>query len=68
MEIESIWGCPIECGIYKGKLCGGNGICKYDWINNEPKCFCDGNYYGVACESVKLTSNSFPIIYIITCI
>ena len=52
MELNSIWGCPTECAIYNGKLCSNNGICSYDWKANKPKCFCYGNYNGIACEKV----------------
>ena len=42
--LDSIYGCPVECGVIDNKLCNNKGICGYDFTNNEPKCFCYNGY------------------------
>ena len=52
MQLESIYGWPVECGQVNNKLCGGNGVCGYDHDTSAPRCFCNDGYYGSACEKV----------------
>ncbi|ETO24755.1 hypothetical protein RFI_12404 [Reticulomyxa filosa] len=73
MTIKSIYGCPTQCGIYGHSLCGGNGLCSYDWQNTKAGCFCYWNRGGAACEEEvgtkaykALTSNRIPDAYMHT--
>lgn len=50
MQLESIYGCPVECGQVNNKLCGGRGVCGFDRDISAPRCFCNEGYYGSACE------------------
>ena len=52
MELNSVWGCPSNCGIYNNALCSNQGICSYDFSNNVPKCFCFSNFNGDGCQKV----------------
>ena len=52
MTIPSIYGCPSECGIYSHALCGSQGLCGYDWSNNNARCFCYHEYSGNDCSEV----------------
>ena len=53
MELDSVWGCPTQCGIYNNALCNNKGICSYDFTNNVPKCFCYAGFYGDGCQNVN---------------
>eukprot|EP01084_Bolivina_argentea_P056250 102992_1 len=53
MELNSIWGCPVQCGIYNNALCSNKGICSYDFSNNVPKCFCYSDFEGDGCQKEK---------------
>lgn len=66
MELNSVWGCPTQCGIYNNALCNDRGICSYDFSNNVPKCFCYSNFQGDGCQKVSF----FPhfMIFNIQCI
>lgn len=48
--IDSIYGCPTECGIYRGSLCGKRGVCKFDLDTRKPHCYCQKGYTGYACN------------------
>ena len=50
MELNSVWGCPVQCGIYNNALCNNKGICSYDFSNDIPKCFCYSNFHGDGCQ------------------
>ena len=38
LEIESAYGCPAQCPIHSNKLCGGHGICEFDYFNSMYVC------------------------------
>lgn len=44
-------GCPAECPIVNGKLCGGNGICDYDQGLHKARCFCNNKYIEADCAT-----------------
>jgi hypothetical protein len=44
-------GCPAECPIVNGKLCGGNGICDYDQNIQKARCFCNSGYIESDCST-----------------
>ena len=46
VDIQTIYGCPTQCGTENGKLCGGHGICAFDKTNKKAKCFCDDGWGG----------------------
>ena len=46
-----MYGCPTECKVLNGKLCGGNGVCDYDYTTNKAKCFCFDGYTGDYCST-----------------
>ena len=48
--IDSIFGCPTECGTYRGSLCGKRGVCKFDLDTRAPHCYCQKGYTGYACN------------------
>ncbi|ETO13600.1 hypothetical protein RFI_23767 [Reticulomyxa filosa] len=50
VTMQSVYGCPTQCGIYGHSLCNGNGICSYDWTNKNAGCFCYWNRKGSTCE------------------
>jgi len=52
-SIKSVWGCPEQCKVVNEQLCGGNGICDYDFTNKYPRCFCYTGYYGADCSSLQ---------------
>lgn len=41
VDMPSVYGCPLECGIANRKLCGGNGYCSYDTDAGSARCFCN---------------------------
>jgi len=49
-NIESVWGCPEQCGVVNKRLCNGKGTCDYDFTNGSPRCFCYSGYYGDDCS------------------
>eukprot|EP01083_Nonionella_stella_P300473 1025995_1 len=63
LELSSIHGCPIQCKQHANKLCGGNGICGFDWTDNAPRCFCYHQWSGTDCsipdDLTTLANNSF---------
>jgi hypothetical protein len=44
-------GCPTECPIVNGKLCGGNGICDFDQQMGKARCFCNSDYIESDCNT-----------------
>ena len=52
LTLDSTWECPLECGLSENILCGGNGICDYDFSQQQPKCFCFDGKDGTACENL----------------
>jgi len=57
VEIPSYHGCPLECPIHKGRLCGGEGVCRYDSSAGQPRCFCNDGREGSACTDKKGSSS-----------
>jgi len=57
IQMPSVYGCPLECGIANRQLCGGNGHCAYDGDKVAAKCFCNNGYTGNDC-SQKTSSQS----------
>jgi len=53
VEMDSIYGCPVECplGGEDRNLCSGHGICGFDQTNQAAKCFCDTGFGGDDCGS-----------------
>ena len=51
MDMQSIYGCPTECGIASHRLCGGNGVCKLDKDAQAPQCYCYSGFWGTACAN-----------------
>ncbi|KAK8810730.1 hypothetical protein WA158_007305 [Blastocystis sp. Blastoise] len=49
LTTNSVYGCPSECGIGDRKLCGGNGVCKFDKDTRSPHCYCYSGYWGSSC-------------------
>mmetsp|Transcript_1758 Transcript_1758/g.1484 ORF Transcript_1758/g.1484 Transcript_1758/m.1484 type:complete len:359 (+) Transcript_1758:25-1101(+) len=47
--MQTYKGCPTECIVENEQLCGGHGVCDYDWQLQKPKCFCFNGYYGPGC-------------------
>ena len=37
-------GCPTQCPQYDGKVCGGNGVCRWDTDAVAARCFCNDGY------------------------
>ena len=70
LQLESIYGCPVECGQVDNKLCGGRGVCGYDRDRQAPRCFCNDGYYGSACEKTgseqNVMSSTSTILLVIT--
>jgi hypothetical protein len=55
----SVAGCPTQCEIYNGKVCGGNGVCNYDTDMNKARCFCnDGFESSDGCKPVPNPKNN----------
>jgi len=50
IHLKSRHGCPSDCPISNGKLCGGNGWCGYDRTLHHPRCYCDSLFGGDACS------------------
>lgn len=44
-------GCPQECPIVNGKVCGGNGICDYDENIHKARCFCNDDFIESDCQT-----------------
>ena len=51
IQLESMYGCPVSCGIPNNSLCGQRGVCGYDRDTETARCFCNEGYYGSGCES-----------------
>ena len=49
VPIDSIYGCPTECGMYRGRLCAARGLCKFDQDTLKPHCYCQVGYTGYSC-------------------
>lgn len=62
VDIQSIHGCPTQCGTKDGKLCGGHGICAFDKTNKKAKCFCDDGWEGSETCDSKATPESSPVV------
>ena len=69
LQLESIYGCPIECGQVDNKLCGGRGVCGFDRDQKVPRCFCNEGYYGAACEKsgseLSVLNNTSTILLVV---
>ncbi|KAK8832059.1 hypothetical protein WA577_005155 [Blastocystis sp. JDR] len=50
VSIDSIYGCPIECGLSRGLLCGKRGLCKFDLDTRKPHCYCQKGFTGYSCS------------------
>eukprot|EP00486_Rosalina_sp_Unknown_P009849 CAMPEP_0201596474 /NCGR_PEP_ID=MMETSP0190_2-20130828/193148_1 /ASSEMBLY_ACC=CAM_ASM_000263 /TAXON_ID=37353 /ORGANISM="Rosalina sp." /LENGTH=466 /DNA_ID=CAMNT_0048056841 /DNA_START=573 /DNA_END=1973 /DNA_ORIENTATION=+ len=51
LAVPSQYGCPIECGVFDNKVCGGQGLCGYDYTNDASRCFCYNKYSGDDCAT-----------------
>ncbi len=55
----SLAGCPTQCPIYDGKVCGGNGVCNYDTDMQQARCFCNDGYMSDnGCKHVTIKDNA----------
>lgn len=46
-------GCPLECPVVGGRLCGGNGVCGYDSNIHSARCFCYDNFMEADCQTPR---------------
>lgn len=46
-------GCPLECPVVNGVVCGGNGVCGYDSTAGAARCFCNDNYIEADCQKPR---------------
>lgn len=50
-------GCPTQCPVYDGKVCGGRGVCRYDTDAVQARCFCNDGYISDnGCKPVTVPS------------
>ena len=62
LTIFSSYGCPSECNRYDNQICGGNGLCGYDFMSLKPKCFCFYGYSGDDCMGT-ISDNRLETLY-----
>ncbi|KAK8791075.1 hypothetical protein WA158_005706 [Blastocystis sp. Blastoise] len=63
LQLQSIFGCPLECSVSKNRLCGGNGVCRFDTDTRKSHCYCNTGYKGYACDPAEpLKMNTTTII------
>jgi hypothetical protein len=55
-EMNSYYGCPLECPITKNGLCNSHGHCAFDNTDKTPHCFCNSGYSGPACDQTYSSS------------
>jgi hypothetical protein len=48
--IATTFGCPQECPIVNGKLCSGQGVCRFDTGLQAARCFCDDGFIERDCS------------------
>lgn len=54
-------GCPIQCPVVNGQVCGGNGVCGYDVTASTARCFCNNNYLLSDCSMPATSAPSGSI-------
>lgn len=52
--VPSSYGCPVQCPVVargdgSKALCGGHGICEFDTVIGNSRCFCNDGYTGSDC-------------------
>ena len=61
LTLNSMYGCPTECPVSGGSVCGNRGVCAYDGVESgytvtgdvgAARCLCKAPYAGAACEAV----------------
>ena len=70
IRLESMFGCPVSCGIAQNVLCSGRGVCGYDRDQRTARCFCNDGYFGLACEkqgTEEVSLNSTSMILLCVC-
>lgn len=50
MYIDTIFSCPLSCGISNRHLCGNQGSCHFDKDSKRAHCYCNEGYYGKDCS------------------
>mmetsp|Transcript_7969 Transcript_7969/g.28419 ORF Transcript_7969/g.28419 Transcript_7969/m.28419 type:complete len:324 (-) Transcript_7969:141-1112(-) len=50
--LNTAFGCPTQCPIVDGHICGGHGVCGYDYKDRSAMCLCNTGYFGDACTGV----------------
>mmetsp|Transcript_25494 Transcript_25494/g.60136 ORF Transcript_25494/g.60136 Transcript_25494/m.60136 type:complete len:313 (-) Transcript_25494:72-1010(-) len=50
--LPTAYGCPKECPITDGHVCGGHGVCGYDFVGSTAMCMCNEGYTGTTCTDV----------------
>lgn len=51
----SMSGCPLECPVVGGVMCGGNGVCGYDSTIGTARCFCYSDWIEADCQTPRTT-------------
>lgn len=50
--LKSSYGCPSSCPMPNKQICNNHGVCDFDSIQNQPRCFCNPGYEGDDCTDV----------------
>lgn len=58
VEMQSMYGCPLECPITSNGLCNSHGHCHYDTTVKAPYCYCNEGYTGPDCSGGSSSSSS----------
>lgn len=58
LTFQTLFACPLECGIANRRLCAGHGICKYDVDASASRCFCNQGYSGNDCSQLDSAAAS----------
>ena len=54
--VKSAFGCPVQCPLTAAgggatrRICAGHGVCDYDSVRGNSRCFCNPGYYGEDCS------------------
>lgn len=73
--VKSAFGCPVQCPLTAAgggstrRICAGHGVCDYDSVRGNSRCFCNPGYYGEDCSDVtvptpRLTSTGTILIVV----
>ena len=55
--LKSAFGCPVQCPLYAPpgsqtrRICAGHGVCDFDSVRGNSRCFCNAGWSGSDCSS-----------------